>query len=160
VTHAAAVQPAPVVRGLTPRGSRARRSVALVTCALGLAFVLLGSEALVALGRLQNWLDHGRASAPYCSFRARTGLPCVGCGGTRALALMARGRWVAAWRTNALGAFTGLSAWLLALAGLVAAVSGRSRALRLWLYVVPPLGVLVFVASWLLWWRALPVGSL
>jgi hypothetical protein len=49
---------------------------------------------------------------------------------------------------------------LLALAGLVAAVSGRSRALRLWLYVVPPLGVLVFVASWLLWWRALPVGSL
>lgn len=158
MTNVVAAGP-PVVRDVTRLQPTAVRRVALVTLALSLALVFLGSEALVVLGRLQNWFDHGRASTPYCSFRARTGLPCVGCGGTRALALVARGRLIAAWRVNALGAFAGLAAWLLALAGLAAAVSGRSGALRWWLYLVPPTGVLVFFVSWLIWWRALPAGS-
>ncbi len=149
----------PIVRSVTPGRPAQVRGVALVTLACGLALVLLGSEALVTLGRFQNWLDHGRASTPVCSFRARTGLPCVGCGGTRALALMARGRLIAAWRVNPLGAFTGLAGWLLVVAGLIAAVNGRSHALRVWLYAVPVAGLFVFFVSWLLWWRALPAGS-
>ncbi len=35
-----------------------------------------------------------------CAWKACTGVPCVGCGGTRAVALLASGEWLAALRLN------------------------------------------------------------
>jgi hypothetical protein len=37
---------------------------------------------------------------PFCLFRAVTGLPCPGCGVTRALIAIARGDYRKAWRLN------------------------------------------------------------
>ncbi len=75
---------------------------------LALATLAGGPWALDRL-RQVNAAWHGESAdeALVCSYRLRTGLPCIGCGGTRAFQLTSRGEWRAAFTTNLLGASTG-----------------------------------------------------
>ncbi len=130
--------------------------VLLLGAALG--FALMGSSALVALGRAQNWLATGHASAPVCSYRTRTGQPCLGCGGTRALELAARGELREAWRVNPLGAWAAVVAWLTALMGAAAVFTGNGTWLKRAAWTLAVTGPLAFVWTLAWWWRALPSG--
>lgn len=127
---------------------------------------LLAAASGLALAAGPSALDWLRAGAPdtaapvVCSFKAATGLPCLGCGGTRALARMARGDWRGAVQANPLGAFGGLSLWLLAAAGALASLSDRPRPLILALGLLVALAPGAFVWNLVWWWQALPPGSL
>lgn len=126
------------------------------------AWVFVGSAALLALGgegslravrTVDAWL-HGRSeAAPFvCTYQARTGRPCVGCGGTHAFDHAARGRLRAAARTNPLGALAGLAVWvLLGTAGLVL-VTGRGSWLGGALAAVGLGAPLVTAAAVVSWW--------
>lgn len=131
----------------------ALRRAALLGLALACAGLLAtGPRLLVGLAQLQNaWA--GQPGVPVvCSFRARTGVPCLGCGGTRALGLAAHGRLLEAVRLNALGAWAGLGLWAGVALGLGAAGGRRPR----WKDVFVTLattGVLAFVVQFVSWWR-------
>lgn len=152
---------APWVDRATPVAAAPRRrtrllaALLLAACA---AFALEAAPALVALGRLQNLVLHGRASDPVCSFRQRTGRPCLGCGGTRALHLAARGDLRGALRANPLGAWAALVAWLTALGAALTVFTGNGRWLRraAWLAALTAAPALAGTFVW--WWRALPSG--
>ncbi len=73
--------------------------------------------ALLAVGLLLASL-HGSFGWG-CAWKTCTGWPCVGCGGTRTMALMAGGEWLAAFRLNPGVAATAL---LLMVTNLYAAV--------------------------------------
>lgn len=124
-----------------------------------LAFALAGGAALVALGRAQNWLQTGSASAPACSYRARTGQPCLGCGGTRALELAARGDLRAAWRTNPLGAWAAAVAWLTALLSCACVWTGNGIWLRRAAWTVAATAPLAFAWTLVGWWISLPASA-
>jgi hypothetical protein len=47
---------------------------------------------------------------PACGFREWTGIPCVACGGTRALLALTEGRWIEALAINPLAALAGIGA--------------------------------------------------
>ena len=83
----------------------------------------------------------------------------MGCFGTRAFADATRGRIGRAFRRNVLGAFVGLSAWLLALASALTLATGWRRPV-LWSWVLvtalSPVAVLVRAITW---WSALPAGA-
>jgi hypothetical protein len=123
-----------------------------------LGFALLGAPGLVALGRAQNWLASGRASTPVCSYRERTGQPCLGCGGTRALELAAHGRLADAWRANPLGAWAGVVAWLTALLALAAVWTGNSTWLWRAAWTVGATAPPAFAWTLVWWWISLPPG--
>jgi hypothetical protein len=128
--------------------------------ALVLAFSVLALESGPAgLDWLRSAGTGGRAPM-LCSFKAATGVPCLGCGGTRALASMARGDWRGAVAENRLGAFGGLALWLLAAAGALALVCDRMRPLSLSLWLLLALAPGAFVWNLVWWWQALPPGSL
>jgi hypothetical protein len=95
-----------------------------------------------------------------CSFQAQTGYPCMGCGGTRAFVLAARGDLARAARRNPLGAWAAVSAWLLALASCLTLLAGFRRPL-VWtmcaVLVSLPLALFWRAVSW---WMSLPAGSL
>jgi uncharacterized protein DUF2752 len=132
----------------------ARLLAALVFLACGTTLVLGGQGSLAAVRTAEAW-SRGRSDAgPFvCSYQARTGRPCPGCGGTHAFDHASRGRFGAAVRANPLGAAAGLSAWLLlAVAGLVV-VTGRGGWLGRALAVVGlglPLVVAASLVAWLL----------
>jgi len=129
----------------------------LVTCG-GLLW-LGGAGSLQAAQRLEG-LATGAPPAPYvCAFRARTGQPCLGCGGTTAFEAAARGRFREAAVANPLGAFTGLAAWLLAFAAGVTAGGGGSGWLRRALLAVLALLPAAFVVNAVVWWMSLPPGA-
>ncbi len=113
---------------------------------------------MVALGRAERWLVTGRASAPVCSYRARTGQPCLGCGGTRALELAARGDLRGAWRANPLGTWAAVVAWVTSLLGGAAVFTGNGTWLRRAAWTVGLTAPLAFVWNFAWWWRALPSG--
>lgn len=125
-----------------------------LTCA---ALLWAGSSSTALARRAQGWVD---PSAPQmCTFKARTGVPCVGCGGTEAFGHAARGRFLAAARANLLGAYAGAAAWALLAASLLTLVAGRvaflrSTALAAALALVP-----AFMANAALWWSSLPPGA-
>ena len=121
------------------------------------ASVLALETGSAALDRLRG---AGSGAAVVCSFKAATGLPCLGCGGTRALARMALGDWRGALQANPLGTFVGLSLWLLAAAGALALLSDRPRPLTLALGLLLALAPGAFVWNLVWWWQALPTGSL
>ena len=103
-----------------PAGSRA---MIFVVC---LALLVLG-EGSVAAARHAQGLT-GTPAAQMCSFRARTGAPCLGCGGTEAFGHAARGRFLSAVVANPLGAWSGATAWaLLVASGLTLAGGGTRR---------------------------------
>lgn len=101
-------------------------------------FVLLFAIGLLAagpwaLGRLRAldaaWRGAPEAEALVCSYKLRTGEPCLGCGGTRAFRLTSEGEWRSAFATNRLGAFTGASLWVLAAGSAWSLGRGKSRVL-------------------------------
>ncbi len=93
-----------------------------------------------------------------CSFRAATGVPCVGCGGTHAFERAAHGDFAGAARLNLLGAWAGLAAWLLAAVSCHALLTGRGRPLGLLVLAVTTLSPVLLVWSAVRWWAALPAG--
>jgi hypothetical protein len=140
-------------------GRRAIRAAALVGVALAGVLLWLGDRSLPVLHAATAWMEGGDPSSPFvCSYRAKTGHPCVGCGGTTAFGLASRGRFVAAARANLLGAFAGAAAWLLFGAAALAAASGRAAVLRWTAALVGLSAPIVFVVSLVAWWSSLPAG--
>lgn len=129
---------------------------------LGAAVLVAGLSGLAAGATALDMLRGGDASrgraATLCSFRARTGLPCLGCGGTRALARMSRGDWRGALAANPLGAYAGAALWLLVAAGAAAAASGRAVFVQAVLALLAALAPMALVWSVVSWWLALPPG--
>lgn len=60
-----------------------------------------GTGALLATAVARGMVD-GRIWHPGCGFRAVTGVPCPGCGGTHALAALGSGDFTAAWLSHPL----------------------------------------------------------
>jgi hypothetical protein len=131
---------------------------------LGASLLAVSLLALETGAAGLDWLrgsGRGTGAAPVlCSFKAATGQPCLGCGGTRALGRMARGDWRGAVEANRLGAFAGLSLWLLAAAGAVAVLSDRLRPVAFALGLLLALAPGAFVWNLVAWWQALPAGTL
>ncbi len=123
--------------------------------------LVLGDRTLVWMHALTSFAEGKSTAAPMvCSFRARTGVPCVGCGGSRAFQLGARGALGSSFQANPLGAWAAASAWVLVIAAAASLLAGRARPLRVPLVTVAlltPLVLLAAVVSWL--WR-LPPGAL
>ena len=134
--------------------ARALAGWTVVACATLLW--LGGDGSLRAVRTLDAWA-HGRGTpAPYvCAYRARTGRPCVGCGGTHAFDHAARGRFGAAMAANPLGAAVGLGAWLLLGLAAVVVATGRRRILGA-AYLSLSVGLtLATVASLGAWWLSM-----
>jgi len=90
--------------------------------------LLFGSCALLACAaaRILLILPDRLLTIPiFCPFKALTGLPCLTCGGTRALGALARGDFLRALSWNPLVALTTLTVLALALASLWRRVTGR-----------------------------------
>lgn len=124
------------------------------------AVVALGPRTFEIVHAASAWSTGTRDAPVVCSFRARTGLPCVGCGGTRAFVLGVRGAFPRAVRANPLGAFAAAAAWVLVLGAGVTLVSGRAAALKLPLLTTVFLLPAVFVGTIVWWWWGLPPGAL
>lgn len=145
--------------GRAPANARARPwirglgALALVVSLSGLG----GGAAALDLLRGGDW--RGARATALCSFRARTGLPCLGCGGTRALERMRQGDWRGALAANPLGAFVGVALWLLAAGGVAAAASGRAIFVKAVLAVLTALAPGAFVWNAVAWWLKLPPGQ-
>lgn len=134
------------------RRARALRLASGFVLAASLSGLLAGAPSLERLGELQGT----RA----CSFRSRTGLPCMGCGGTHALALAARGDVPGALAANPLGAWAGLAAWLLVLGAGASALTARRAFLGAALVVVALVTPVAFLWNAVSWWMSLPAGAL
>ena len=91
---------------------------------------------------LIRWAAEAGFPLPACGFRQATGLPCPGCGSTRALLALAGGDVAGAWRFNPLATTLTLG---FALAGGVW-ITGRRIVWRAWGFRL--LVVLIF-ANWL-----------
>jgi len=111
-----------------------------------------------ALRVLSVRADKSSPAAELCPFRARYGVDCLGCGGTRAFAETARGHVADGFRRNPIGAVSGLLIWAAVVAALATLATGRVRPLAAWLVVALPLLTVTVAARALLWWRALPPG--
>jgi hypothetical protein len=88
-----------------------------------------------------------------CSFRLRTGLPCLGCGGTHALGAVARGDIRRGFAANPLGATVGLAGWALVGGALASLLFGRARPLYWTIGLVSAALPAAFIASAVLWWH-------
>ena len=112
--------------------------------------VILG--ALMAAGGLAvRFLHLDRLGITFCSFKAATGIPCMTCGGTRTLALVARGDLAGALAMNPLVAVGFFLLVLWALADLALWTRGRALGLSLGprartLVIVA--GIAALVANW------------
>ena len=73
-----------------PGGVRVQAEKLIMACSVASAVVAAGL-VYAAVHGLFGWS---------CAWKAVTGWPCAGCGGTRALALLAGGEWLAALRMN------------------------------------------------------------
>lgn len=70
-----------------------RNRQALVWAAMGIA-------GLSGLAILHFWVPSGGAESSICLFRRVSGIPCPGCGMTRAFAHLAKGEWAEAARDH------------------------------------------------------------
>jgi hypothetical protein len=95
-----------------------------------------------------------------CPFRAQTGYPCLGCYGTRAFVDAVEGRLARGFRRNALGAFLGVSAWVLALAAALSLATGWRRPLLWALVLVGGLLPVAFAYRAVTWFAGLPPAAL
>jgi hypothetical protein len=143
------------------RGDLAGRALAVFVLAVcGGTLWLGGAGSLQAAYRLEALAEGGHAPAAYaCAFRARTGQPCLGCGGTAAFEHAARGRWAEAAAANPLGAFVGLAAWGLALASALTAGGAGVGWLRRAGTAVLVLLPVAFAVNAVVWWMSLPPGA-
>ncbi len=110
---------------------------------------------LLAAAPLCEWANRGDR----CPTLRRTGRPCLGCGGTRALRLLLRGEPGAAVGANGLGAFSGVALALVVMGSVCAFVEGRLRILRLTAWTLTALAPFV-VVGWFLAWRLLTAAAL
>lgn len=144
---------------MTPsRPSPAARAVCGLVFAACAALLALG-EGAAAAGRGAQGLA-GAPVSEMCSFRARTGAPCMGCGGTEAFGHAARGRFLRALVANPLGAWSGAAAWALLIAcgtAFAGAGTGLVRAALLSLAATLPAA---FVVNAFTWWASLPPGTM
>lgn len=130
-------------------------------CALGalagaVSFLAGGPRLLTELGHVQNRWEGRPADPIVCSFRARTGVPCLGCGGTHALGSMARGRVLEALQQNPLGAWAGLVLWGLAFVAMSVLLTGRWPAWKPLTVTLITSTTVVFLVTLVLWWHRLP----
>ena len=140
--------------------SRAPLRIAALLGVLLTGGALAGGGAFVdGLGAASEWAT-GERVGPVCPFRARTGLPCMGCGGTHAFHAATRGRLSEAVRTSPLGAFAGLATWFLSLGLVTTVLSGRPRVLFWVFLIVVALAPVALIWNGVHWWLSLPVGSL
>jgi hypothetical protein len=131
----------------------ARVLAALVFVASALPLALGGRGSLDAVRTLEAWSQGRREATPFvCSYRARTGRPCAGCGGTEAFEHAARGRFAVASRTNPLGAAAGLTAWALLGTAALVLVTGRGVWLGRALAAVGVGFPLAVATSLVAWW--------
>jgi Protein of unknown function (DUF2752) len=89
-------------------------------------WTLAGLAGLAALLILHAWVPLPGAQNSVCLFRRLTGIPCPGCGMTRAMAHLAKGEWAAAARDHLL-AFPLAAEVAVAWLAWGAALSGRRR---------------------------------
>lgn len=68
----------------------------------------------------------GLPSAPPCTFRSLFGLPCLMCGGTRAIYALLQGRWSDAWYFNPLASVLAPVVIVLCFVIIIELLSGRS----------------------------------
>jgi len=132
------------------------RLAAALALVLSLGTLAGGEAALGGLRSLNHYWDP--AAPEVCPFKAATGLPCVGCGGTHAFARAARGHLVAALGLNPLGAWAGLATWVVGLGALASLVSGRGRWLTVTLVTVVTASPVVVLVCAIRWWMSLPAG--
>jgi hypothetical protein len=135
------------------------RGLAALALALGLGGALGAGPALVAAGHVRGRLA-GAPGPLMCSFRAQTGLPCLGCGGTDALVRAARADFAGAWRSNPLGAWAGAACWTLALCAGWTLATGRGAALKRASAALLVSGPLALAFAFVWWWSSLPPGAL
>lgn len=137
---------------MTDTSLRVSARAAAMALAVGCAVILVsGPRLLLEMGRFQNRWEGRPADPVVCSFRAHTGMPCLGCGGTHALELTSRGKILAAMAINPLGAWAGLVLWGGILLAVPTLVSGRWSS---WLPILATLvasGALAFLSA-LVWW--------
>jgi hypothetical protein len=138
-----------------PSSGRATRVISALVLA-GCAALLLGGAPAIDAAR--EVVARATGEPTVCSFRARTGHDCLGCGGTRAFGQVARGRVREGFRWNPLGAVIGLGTWALLLAAALSFATGRGRSLALTTAGVLIVLTLTFVVHGVLWWRTLPRG--
>jgi hypothetical protein len=62
--------------------------------------ILAFLAALAVPGTLWLWLGGRVMATPVCVWKACTGWPCFGCGGTRSVLHLLAGDWAAAWSMN------------------------------------------------------------
>ena len=138
---------------VTPASTAVRGvcAFAFVVCAVLLSL----AEGSVAAARRAQGLAGGPAPE-ICSYRAKTGAPCLGCGGTEAFGHAARGRLGRAVVANPLGAWTGASVWALLVAcGLTFAGAGTGI-LRAALYSSAATLPAAFFVNAIAWWTSVP----
>jgi adhesin HecA-like repeat protein len=128
---------------------------AAAALALAGGLLVAAPDLLVRAGQLQNRWEGRPADPVVCSFRVRTGHPCLGCGGTRALRLASHGQLGEAVRENALGAWAGVALWASLLVGVGSLASGRVPSWRLLVIGYTVSGLAMFVWTFLDWWRRL-----
>jgi uncharacterized protein DUF2752 len=78
-------------------------------------WAIAGAAGLLAFLVLHFWVPPEGARFIICPFRRMTGVPCPGCGLTRAFAHLAKGEWAAALRDHPLAPLVALEllgAWL------------------------------------------------
>jgi hypothetical protein len=121
-----------------------------------LLLLLVGAPTVDGLRRVESWFTGD--SADICAFREQYGFDCLGCGGTRAFAAAARGRFGDAFTLNRLGAMVGLATWGLLLGAGASWITRQAR--YLWIALAVGLGLVsvTLVTHGVLWWRSLPPG--
>jgi hypothetical protein len=95
------------------------------------------------------------ASPETCAYRARTGRPCLGCGGTHAFRRAVRGDVLGAARLNPLGAFAGVASWLVLFGALNGFITGNLKSLGIACLVVGLATPAVVAGAWI-WWLNMP----
>lgn len=135
---------------MSPSPALARRMALLV--------VVLAAGALAGGAGVLDQLSAWAGNPVTCAFRARHGLDCVGCGGTRAFGDVSRGRVRAGFTRNPIGAMAAGAAWAAFAAGVVALKRGRVAPMGWTLAAAAALLALTFVWHLVRWWHALPPG--
>jgi hypothetical protein len=132
--------------------------LALIVLAVAAAGLWLGPWALDGLRAAEARFTGRPELAQVCSFRLRTGLPCLGCGGTRALAAVARGDLRRGFARNPLGAAVGLAAWVLLASAMASLVLGQAQLLYWALGLVSAALPLALLVSAVVWWQSVQEG--
>jgi hypothetical protein len=112
-------------------------------------WALAGAAGLAALAVFHLWAPSADARFAFCPLRRFVGLPCPGCGMTRALAHLAKGEWSAAVRDHPLAPLLSAEV-VLAWAAWGGVAAGALRLPRLLRPEVAAVGhVAVLTAVWL-----------